>query len=210
MPDGKPPPIAAAAAASAAAAEEGLADGDQQGRRRREEGEGRGGQENRRAPSESRALFNFPWISGGAKKSKSKSKSKPEPEIHLDTPMVSRLKDAAFGTNSTVAEGNPSDWKGAGGEFGLSADWREAISVADEGQGEGGGGGPHMSLRGEGCMTEEKRAEVWSILEKRRTAPSTKNVRVFFFFFLGFLLLWSHVGGRLPTYPSLFSGAHHT
>lgn len=92
-----------------------------------------------------------------------------------DTPMISRLKSGAFSTMHDSLE-----WKGAGGEFGLSADWREAISMPDgkgEGEGEAGGGGSIASLRGKACMTEEKRAEVQAILNKRRATPSTNKVR---------------------------------
>jgi len=59
-------------------------------------------------------------------------------------------------------------WKGAGGEFGLGGDWRQALSRSD------GYGG--QSLRGEACLTAEKQAEVREILEKR--ASTTKKVKL--------------------------------
>eukprot|EP00903_Cladosiphon_okamuranus_P007790 g7539.t1 len=116
---------------------------------------------------ESRALFGFPWTVGRAKEQET-------PGTGPDTPMVSRLRSGEANTNSS--EEYASLWKGAGGVFGLSADWQEAISLPD--QGEVGPEARHMSLRGEACMTEEKRFEVQAILDKRRTAPSTKNVAV--------------------------------
>lgn len=89
-----------------------------------------------------------------------------------DTPMISLLK------NGTVnATRSSLDWEGAGGEYGLSAEWREAISIRD-GEGEGGGGGINTSLRGEACMAEESQAGVQEILERRRTIPPTKKVGV--------------------------------
>ena len=89
-----------------------------------------------------------------------------------DTPMISLLK------NGTVTATRSSlDWEGAGGEYGLSAEWREAISIRD-GEGEGGGGGINTSLRGEACMAEESQAGVQEILERRRTIPPTKKVGV--------------------------------
>eukprot|EP00752_Nemacystus_decipiens_P006248 g5635.t1 len=119
------------------------------------------------APLESRGLLSFPWNNWWAR----------EPELEHeeerpDTPMISRLKSKAFGAN--VTEDYAREWKGAGGMFGLSADWREAILLPDLGA--GGVSGRHMSLRGEECMSEEKVAEVQAILEKRRTTSSRQNV----------------------------------
>ena len=133
----------------------------------------RGEEQERQVPSESisRGLFSFPWLSGRTEE----PEPEPEPE-RPDTPMVSRLKSGAFGTQNTTHSDYAGEWRGAGGLFGLSADWREAILSPD--QGAGGASGRHMSLRGEACMTEEKRAEVQAILEKRRTGGASKqNVR---------------------------------
>lgn len=57
-------------------------------------------------------------------------------------------------------------WKGAGGEFGLQADWRQALLASN---GDGG-----RSLRGEACLAHEKEEQVRKILEKR--ASTTKKV----------------------------------
>jgi len=58
-------------------------------------------------------------------------------------------------------------WKGAGGEFGLQADWRQALLASD------GFGG--QSLRGGACLTDEKQANVRHILRKR----ASKEKKVF-------------------------------
>lgn len=64
--------------------------------------------------------------------------------------------------NGSVGQTHPfTEWKGAGGQFGLEADWLYAD------QEEGGEGGGKDRLRGESCMTEEKRREVQEILSKR-------------------------------------------
>eukprot|EP00752_Nemacystus_decipiens_P002030 g1945.t1 len=69
--------------------------------------------------------------------------------------------------------------KAAGGQFGLSADWREAIQErtdsVDSGNGTDNG---WDGLRGEGCMTSSKREEVLEVLEKRRLNVSGKKVAV--------------------------------
>eukprot|EP00903_Cladosiphon_okamuranus_P007792 g7541.t1 len=130
---------------------------------RAEEAEGRRGGErgHRRVLLESRTLDGFRAV-------------QETPETGPDTPMVSRLRSGEANTNSS--EDYATLWKGAGGVFGLSADWQEVLSLPDEG--EGGPEARHMSLRGEACMTDEKRSEVQAILDKRRTDPSNKNVAV--------------------------------
>lgn len=92
----------------------------------------------------------------------------------LATPLVTRLHE-----NVTGAALDTAQWKGAGGEFGLSADWREALSVPGGGGGGGEGGGGEGLRGGDACLTEEKQAEVREILEKRGAASTTTNrVRV--------------------------------
>lgn len=61
-------------------------------------------------------------------------------------------------------------WKGAGGEFGLQADWRRAVAAQD--------GHDEQSLRGEACLTHERQLEVRDILGKRdSTTVARKQVR---------------------------------
>ncbi len=59
------------------------------------------------------------------------------------------------------------EWKGAGGEFGSQADWRQAFLASD------GFGG--QSLRGGAYLTDEKQAGVRDILRKR----ASKEKKVF-------------------------------
>jgi len=60
-------------------------------------------------------------------------------------------------------------WKGAGGAFGLQADWRRAIAAQD--------GRNELNLRGEACFTHKRQSEVRDILEKRGwTAVARKKV----------------------------------
>jgi len=75
---------------------------------------------------------------------------------------MSKLSEAAIASQLAEHE----KWKGAGGEFGLSADWRQAL-LRDDGSG-------GQSLRGEACLTDEKQAQVRDILQKR--ASTTKKV----------------------------------
>ncbi|CAN0164374.1 unnamed protein product [Scytosiphon promiscuus] len=86
------------------------------------------------------------------------------------------------GSTKSTERGDPADgyeWKGAGGEFGLSADWREALSMPDgDGGGDHGLGADGGSLRGAACMTDEKRAEVGRILEKRGRTAATNKVAI--------------------------------
>eukprot|EP00903_Cladosiphon_okamuranus_P020329 g18652.t1 len=84
---------------------------------------------------------------------------------------------------SQDAGGFDNSRKGAGGEFGLSADWREAIqekngSAVGGGGGDSGGDSGWGGLRGEACMTSAKREEVREVLEKRRLTPHRKKVAV--------------------------------
>eukprot|EP00752_Nemacystus_decipiens_P002031 g1946.t1 len=69
--------------------------------------------------------------------------------------------------------------KAAGGEFGLSADWREAIQERNDSVYSGNGTDNRWDgLRGERCMTSSKRKEVLEVLEKRRLNVSGKKVAV--------------------------------
>lgn len=173
--DGTPPPVARRQTGSSLRLSQqrervghvadGLVNGDwERGKHEEEEKEieeggaaGGGGKEHQ-VPSEYRALSQSPLLRGPV--------AEEEPAIR-DTPYVSRLKSIAFGANTT--EDYALEWKGAGGEFGMSADWPEAISMPD---GEGHDGGGRTSLRGEACMTQDKQAEVRATLEKRRTATA--------------------------------------
>ena len=56
------------------------------------------------------------------------------------------------------------------GEFGMSADWREAISMPRGGH-KGG-----VSLRDDTCLTEEKQQDVHEILRRRKATPSESKV----------------------------------
>lgn len=61
-------------------------------------------------------------------------------------------------------------WKGAGGVFGLQADWRRAIAAQD--------GRKELSLRGHACVTPKEQLGVRDILEKRESATvARKQVR---------------------------------
>lgn len=66
----------------------------------------------------------------------------------------------------SVRSEDPENWKGAGGKFGLEADWRLALLNRDRNSGQ--------SMRGETCLTDQVQVGVREILEKRRTAPAKK------------------------------------
>lgn len=59
---------------------------------------------------------------------------------------------------------NTHQFKGAGGQFGMSSDWRLSIQESN-------------NMRGEACMTDAKQEEVREILHKRRMDPSRKKVQ---------------------------------
>ena len=58
----------------------------------------------------------------------------------------------------------------AGGEFGLSAQWREAIAIPAMGSN-------RSEIRGGRCQTEEMMERVRIILERRRKTPADSRVR---------------------------------
>lgn len=64
---------------------------------------------------------------------------------------------------TATSNGGTHEFKGAGGHFGLSSDWRLGVQ-------EGG------DLRGEACMATDKREQMLEILEKRKMTPSRKKV----------------------------------
>lgn len=64
------------------------------------------------------------------------------------------------------AGGDPWLWANAGGAFGLSGDWRKALSTVESGKG----------LRGEHCSTSEEQEKVERILQRRRKTPPTEKV----------------------------------
>ncbi|CAM9472050.1 unnamed protein product [Laminaria digitata] len=61
-------------------------------------------------------------------------------------------------------------WVNAGGEFGLSADWKVAVTVSDEYD------ELLDSIRGQACNTEEKRAETQRVLDRRKATPADGKV----------------------------------
>lgn len=63
-----------------------------------------------------------------------------------------------------------------GGEFGLSADWREAIQERNDRVTGGGGDSGWGGLRGEACLAGAKREEVREVLERRKLTSSRKKV----------------------------------
>lgn len=74
----------------------------------------------------------------------------------------------AMANNSLPADagGDPWLWANAGGAFGLSGDWRKALSTVESGKG----------LRGEHCSTSEEQEKVERILQRRRKTPPTEKV----------------------------------
>ena len=66
-------------------------------------------------------------------------------------------------------DGTPWLWVNAGGRYGLSCDWREAVSTP------GANGGP-ATIRAEECAAEEKQELVREILDRRRRAPPDGRV----------------------------------
>lgn len=98
--------------------------------------------------------------------------------------MASDEGSGIVGTAAPSSEVNSTitwEWENAGGKFGLSGDWREAISIPTD-RSEGRNAvvvDAGASLRGDGCMAKAKQAEVWDVLAKRRTnTPSDPKVGV--------------------------------
>ena len=58
----------------------------------------------------------------------------------------------------------------AGGEFGLSAEWRKAIAIPPMGS-------ERPEIRGGRCQTEGMKERVRVILERRRKTPADSKVR---------------------------------
>lgn len=81
-------------------------------------------------------------------------------------------------------------WENAGGKFGLSSNWHEAVLVSDGGEGE-------ATMRGGQCMTAEKQEQVRGILERRGRIPLDEKVRQGFAVYGGMfwcgLLLWDGI-----------------
>lgn len=73
---------------------------------------------------------------------------------------VERYKPAAASLE------HPTNWKGAGGKFGLQADWRLALMKT--------GRNGQQSMKGEACLTDQEQEEVREILQRRMTAPAKK------------------------------------
>lgn len=61
-------------------------------------------------------------------------------------------------------------WDNAGGKFGLSSDWREAVSAS-------GRGGGEATMRGEKCMAAEKQEQVREVLGRRSRTSLDGKVR---------------------------------
>lgn len=74
-------------------------------------------------------------------------------------------------TDKDDAYDAPWVWANAGGEFGLSGDWREALLVPGKEEGNVNG-----TLRGESCMSEDKQEQVRLILGRRKKTPTSERV----------------------------------
>lgn len=80
-------------------------------------------------------------------------------------PNANATTPSKYGEPMTTKKAGETDptpwvWDNAGGKFGLSSNWREAVLAT-------GGGEREATMRGEKCMTAEKQEQVQKILERR-------------------------------------------
>ena len=80
-------------------------------------------------------------------------------------PLGRRISSPEESTSTSFGE-SPSGWRGAGGEFGLQSDWRQALLESD--------GHGRLSLKGEACLSEERQRDVRVILQRRDQAGRKK------------------------------------
>ncbi|CAM9845951.1 unnamed protein product [Ectocarpus sp. 6 AP-2014] len=75
------------------------------------------------------------------------------PTVELGEKLPTQSPQSKDEKKSDDSTEPPESWKGGGGPFGLDGDWRNALQ-------EDGGDGAENGLRGEACMTHDKRKEV--------------------------------------------------
>ncbi|CAN0160707.1 unnamed protein product [Ascophyllum nodosum] len=91
-----------------------------------------------------------------------------DPALEVGQNHTGALQPGSEGVGSNP-DGTPWLWVNAGGRYGLSCDWREAVSTP------GANGGP-ATIRAEECAAEEKQELVREILDRRRRAPPDGRV----------------------------------
>lgn len=80
-----------------------------------------------------------------------------------------REKKAADSSSPKTTEAGSGAGTGGGGEFGISADWRYALSMPRAGGGDD-------SLRGDVCLGEKEQQRVQEIFRRREATPAGSKV----------------------------------